>query len=141
VLSPGAAVPTAPGGGREHRARDGRRSESIAHRVERGVDAGGERTIEGQCELDRGVVVEVAEGQADERDPSVSDHRHRRGEQDPPDREDRLGARGRLQEGVRPRRPREVVEPQPKDDRAADAVGRSQPAGEPVDQRDQVGIE
>ena len=52
----------------EHRAGDGRRPESIAHLVERGVDpAVSERA--NRAKLDRGIVVEVAEGQADQRDP------------------------------------------------------------------------
>ena len=87
------------------------------------------------------VVLEVRDGDADERDAPPLDHRRRRGEQFLRRCEDRVRLRRRLVERVRPRRAREVVEAQPQDDRAPDPPRRPQPARDPVDEPDQRRVE
>ena len=86
-------------------------AEALADAIERRIE-GGSVAIERQRELDGVVVGELAEGDADERQAVAVDQRRRRHQQPARDREDgsRLG-RG-LVHGVRPRRAREVVEPQ-----------------------------
>ena len=63
-------------------------------------------TIERQRELDRPVVVEVGEADADQRDALIPDHRHCRREQRSLGREQRRGIGRRLGQRVRPRRSR-----------------------------------
>ena len=104
----------------QHGAGDRRRPEAVAHVVERGVERLGAPAVERQRELDRAVVVEVGERDADEREALALDQRHRRGEQVPRRGEDRLGLGRRLGQRVRARRAGEVVEAQPQHDGAAD---------------------
>ena len=73
--------------------------------------------------------------------PLIPDHRQGGREQRSLGREQRRGVARRLGDRVRARRAREVVEPQAEDDRAADAVGGSQPARQAIHQRDEVGVE
>jgi len=61
--------------------RDGGRSEPVTHRVERGIDRRSVPAVERQRELDRSVVVEVGEADADQGDALIADHRQGRHEQ------------------------------------------------------------
>ena len=97
--------------------------------------------IERERELDRAVVLEVAERHSEKRDALSLDHRHCRGEQPSRGGEDRPGLSRRLRQSVRSSRSREVAEAQPKRDRAAGPPGCPQPAGEPVDESDEDGVE
>ena len=99
------------------------------------------RAVEGQRQLDRVVTEQVAERDADQRDAPALDLGQGVGEQGPAGLQQRHRVRRRLGQGVRPRRSCEVVEPQAQRHRSADAVRAPQAPGEPVDQRDQVGIE
>src|SRR5207253_1781299 len=55
--------------------------------------------------------------------------------------QDRLRLRCRLLQRVRPRRPGEVVEPQPEHDRAPDPVRGPHPARDPIDQAQDDGVD
>ena len=104
------------------------RAEAVAHVVERRVDRV-VAAVERQRQLDGVVVLEVAEREADQRDPLALDQRHRRRQQPARRGQDRLRVGGRLVQRVRAGRAREVVEAQAQHHRAADAAGAAQPAG------------
>ena len=141
LLNREASAPKALVAPEQHGAGDGARSEPLADVVERGVEGRAAEPIEGQFELDRGVVVEVAHRHADQREPLMLDHRGGRRQQRARGREDRVRVRGRLIQRVGPCRPREVVEPEPEHDRAPDPAGRSHPARHTVDEADQRGVD
>ena len=85
----------------EHRPRDRPGSEPIADLVDRGVEGAGTLSGERQGELDGTIILEVAEGDADERKSLMLDHRPGGLEQLSGGGEDRLGLGRRLEEGVR----------------------------------------
>ena len=89
----------------------------------------------------RAAVLEVADRDSDERDAPLLDQRHGGRQQPSRGCEDRLGARCRIGQRVRAGRPREVVEAQAKHDRAADPSRGSHPPGDPIDERDERGVD
>ena len=109
--------------------RDRARAEPLAQLVERPVEL--PHTIERQRELDRVLVTEIAERDSDQRQTALPDQRLRGGEQASRDAQQRRRPGGRLGDRVRARRAREVVEPQPQDDRPARTPRRPQPARAP----------
>src|SRR5690606_32866506 len=58
-----------------HGAGDRRGAEAAVHLVERGVERGGVALVERQLELHRGVIVEVADRDADQRAAALADER------------------------------------------------------------------
>ena len=94
-----------------------------------------------QRQLNRAVVVEVRQREPDERDAALLDHRHRRDEQLAAHDQDRARLDGRLEQRVRARGAREVVEAEPQRDRAACAARLAQPQRQPVDDGDQHLVE
>ena len=123
----GAAAPEARVAAEQDGPRDGLRAEAVADLVEGGVER--VARVERERELDGARVVEVGDRDADERQALPLDHRHRRDEQLARRGEDRVRLRGRARQRVRAGRPREVVEAQAQDDRAADAVRRRASGG------------
>ena len=119
----------------EHGAGDGRAAEPLADVVEGGVERAAAWRVERQRELDGVVVVEVGDGDADEREALAARSWAARGASSPADR--RRGscrcARWPSQ-GVRAGGPGEVVEAQAQHDGAADPAGGAHPAGHPVDE-------
>ena len=80
-------------------AGDGRGAEAVAHVVQHGVERVAALAVEGEGELG-GVVVEVADGDADERQAALLDHRHGLGQQFARRGEDRASLRRRLGQRV-----------------------------------------
>src|SRR6266542_5153325 len=85
---------------KQHGPRYGGAPESVAHLVECRVERMAAATIERQRELERDVVVEVADRHADEREAATFDHGHRGSEQSLRSRKDRLGVGGRARQRV-----------------------------------------
>ena len=71
-FSRGASARTCPVAPEEHGAGDGRGAEPVAHVVERGVERGAVVAIERERELHGAVVVEVGDGDADQREPVLA---------------------------------------------------------------------
>ena len=110
--------------------------EALAHVVERGVERTGAPALERQQQLVV-AVLEVAEGDAHQRQALGLDQRRGGGEQGAGGGEDRLRLAGRLRERVRAGGAREVVEAQAQDDGATDPPALAQPAAQAVDQPDE----
>ena len=94
-------------------------------------------TDRGEAELQRRVVVEVRDGDADESETAPPDDGLERREEAAGHGEDALGLRGRVRKRVRARRPREVVEANAEHDRPADAMRLPHAAGDALDKPDQ----
>ena len=95
------------------------------------------RALEREHQLHRGLVVQVGDRHADQRQATVTDHGAGECQQLAGGRQIELRLGGRKRQRVRPRRPREIVEAKAQDDGAPDPAGESHPPGDPVDQRDQ----
>ena len=109
----------------EHAAGDRRRAEAIAHLVEGRVERVPVDRLERQHELNRARVLEVGDGDADERQPAALELRQRRRDERTRDGQDLRRARRRLRQRVRAGRTREVAEAEPEDDGAPDASARA----------------
>src|SRR6266511_5841382 len=118
----------------QHSARHSRRSEALSHLVERRVEGIAAVTVERERQLEWTVVIEVRDCYADECETQPLDHRHRRRQQPSHRLQDRVGMRGRVGQGVRTSRTREVVEAQTEHNRAADPPRRAHPPRDAVDE-------
>ena len=125
----------------EHRTRDRRRAEAVADLVEGAVEHLAVVGVERQGELARKVGTEVRDRDTDQRQAAVIDRRLCRGQQAAGDGEDDLRLRGRMSQRVRARRTREVREAQPKHDGSTDTSRCTQPTGDAVDERDEIGVD
>ena len=112
----------------QDRAHDRVGPEALAHVVDRGVERARAPALERQQQLVV-VVLEVAEGDADQRQALGLDQRRGGVEQVARGDEDRPRLAGRLRQRVRAGGAREVVEAQAQDDGAADAVPARAAAG------------
>ena len=81
----------------QHGAGDGSRPEPVAHAVDRRVE--GAATLEGEHELDRARILEVAQRDPDEGQAALLDRRRRGRQQGSRGGEDRLGLLGGLRRG------------------------------------------
>jgi hypothetical protein len=122
-------------------AHDRRGAEPVADAVERRVQGARAIGLERQCQLDGPVGLEVGERDADQREAPDLDRRCSLREQPSHRGEDRVRLRRHPRQGVRPSRPREVVEAQPQNDRAADATGGPVPPGQAVDEGDDLSVD
>ena len=84
--------------------------------------------------MDRPIVLEVRDGDPDERQTSLLDYGRGRSEQAPGRRDDRVRLGRRPRQRVRARRAREVVEAKSEHDGAAGPSSRAHPARDPVDE-------
>ena len=78
-------------------------------------------------------IAQVGQGDPDQRQPAPGDHRPRRGQQPAGDPQQRRGPGRRLGDGVRPGRPRVVVEAQAQHHRPARAPRRAHPPRDAID--------
>ena len=95
----------------------------------------------GRASCTAAVVVQVSDGQSDQRAALVFDHRHGGTKQSGRGREDRRRVGRGLRQRMRPRHPGEVVEAQPQHDGAAHPSRRAHPPGHPVGEPGQNGGE
>src|SRR5919199_310875 len=118
----------APVAAEQHRARDRRRPEPLAHVIDRGVDGAGRMSAERQGQLHRAVVLQIGQGDADERQSLAGDQRSHRRQKTSGGGEENLRFGGGLNQCMRASGAREIVEAQPQHDRAAHAASGPQSA-------------
>ena len=125
----------------EHGAGEGGATEAVSHRVDSGVERARNAAVEAERELQRTIVSEVRNRDADERERAFRNQRLRLTDQPTGRSEDGRRLCGRLGEGDGARRPREVAEAQPQHDGSSDPLGRAQSARHPVDEADEPAVD
>src|SRR5437588_10895400 len=109
--------------------------------VEAAAASGALAALEGQDQLDGAVIVEVGHGDADHREAPGPDERAGDGQEGAGRLEHGGGAISGPGQRVGAGHPGEIVEAQPEHDGAPGPAGAAQPAGDPVDEADENGVD